>query len=153
MDNFQRILKSLPRKPARSRLEPYGRLINELLRRGRGYREIARILAENCQIQVSISTIHDFVRLHMKSKQSTTRRHQTKVGRKLEVATTVGADDKTSSKTKNTGSALDDAYARIAALKQTPAVAQKPHEPFHYDPDEPLHLVRKTSPDDTGKTN
>ena len=33
-DNFQDILDSLPEKRSRSRLEPYGRLISDLLRRG-----------------------------------------------------------------------------------------------------------------------
>ena len=44
-DNFQDIVDNLPEKPSRSRLEPHGRLVEELLRRGRTYREIAGILA------------------------------------------------------------------------------------------------------------
>jgi len=59
MDNFEEILNSLPEKPARSRLEPYGRLINELLRRSRTYREIARILAEKYQITAPLSDTID----------------------------------------------------------------------------------------------
>jgi IS30 family transposase len=153
MNDYQRILESLPPKPARSRLEPYSRLINELLRRGLGYREIALILAENYQTHVSISTIHDFVRLHIKPKQSTSRRHQTKVGKRVKVTTTIGAEDKAPSRTQNAESALDDVYARIADLKQRPAAVQKSNEPFHYDPDEPLNLLRNSSPDPAEKTN
>jgi hypothetical protein len=62
-DNFQDIIDSLPEKRSRSRLEPYGKLIDELLRRGWTYRGIAGILAKKFQLKVSISTIHDFVRL------------------------------------------------------------------------------------------
>src|SRR5271170_6326853 len=67
-DKFQAILDALPEKPPRSRLEPYSALIDELRRRRRTYREIVSILAEKCDLQVSISTIHDFVRA--KSKEA-----------------------------------------------------------------------------------
>jgi hypothetical protein len=50
-DKFGGLLDSLPEKPPRSRLEPYSELIVELRRRGRTYREIARILAEKCKVQ------------------------------------------------------------------------------------------------------
>ena len=67
-DKLQVILDSLPEKPPRSRLEPYCELIDELRRRGRTYREIARILVEKCQLQVSRSTVHDFVRGRSRTK-------------------------------------------------------------------------------------
>ena len=75
-DNFQDILDSLPGKRSGSRLEPYGRLIEELLRRGRTYREIARILAEKCHFQASISTIHEFVCLRSRSKLNPPKRRR-----------------------------------------------------------------------------
>src|SRR2546426_10043291 len=59
---FRQILDGLPDKPPRSRLEPCRELIRELRRRGRTYRDIAHILAEKCQIQVTASGVHDFVR-------------------------------------------------------------------------------------------
>src|ERR1017187_5089462 len=49
-DKFGGLLDSLPEKPPRSRLEPYSELIVELRRRGRTYREMARILAEKCKV-------------------------------------------------------------------------------------------------------
>ena len=58
---FRKILESLPEKPPRSRLEPYAELIDGLRRRGRTYRDVVEILAEKCQLQVSISTLHDFL--------------------------------------------------------------------------------------------
>src|SRR4029450_2202812 len=95
MDNFEEILNSLPEKPARSRLEPYGRLINELLRRSRTYREIARILAEKCQIKVSISTIHDFVRLRSRAKRNPPKSQTPEFGEKTAVSTTVRVREQT----------------------------------------------------------
>src|SRR5438034_7383253 len=73
-DSFQEILDSLPEKRSRSRLEPYGRLIDELLRRRWTYRAIAGILAEKCQLTVSSSTIHDFVRRRSRSKRNLPKR-------------------------------------------------------------------------------
>ena len=58
VDDFAEILESLPQKPARSCLERYGALIDELLKRDWTYRGIARILADKCDVHVSISTIH-----------------------------------------------------------------------------------------------
>jgi hypothetical protein len=40
---FRNILDSLPEKPPRSRLEPYGELIDGLRRRGRTYRDVLEI--------------------------------------------------------------------------------------------------------------
>jgi ppGpp synthetase/RelA/SpoT-type nucleotidyltranferase len=61
-DEFQHILDTLPPKSPRSRLEPYGSLIDKLRRRGRTYREIVDILATECGLRVSVSTLHDFIR-------------------------------------------------------------------------------------------
>src|ERR1044071_1124063 len=58
---FEEILATLPDKPVRSRLEPYGELIVELRRRGRTFREIAAILEEQCQLRVAASTVVRFL--------------------------------------------------------------------------------------------
>jgi IS30 family transposase len=62
-DKVNEILDRLPPKPPRSRLDPHAALIEELRRRGRTYREIARVLAEDCQVHSSPSNIYYFVRL------------------------------------------------------------------------------------------
>src|SRR5688572_16345823 len=76
-DKFQDIVDSLPEKPARSRLEPYNELIDELRRRGRTYREIAHILAEKCQLIAGASTIHDFVRVRSLKTRKPAKRQRT----------------------------------------------------------------------------
>jgi hypothetical protein len=49
------------RKNHRARAwNPRSELIDELRRRRRTYREIVSVLAEKCDLRVSISTIHDF---------------------------------------------------------------------------------------------
>lgn len=150
MDNFEEILNSLPEKAARSRLEPYVRLINELLRRGRTYREIARILAEKCQIQVSISTIHDFVRLRARVKRNPPKGGAREPDKKAEVITTTRAEEKRRSSAEKV-TVVDEVYRRIAALKQRPVPIQTSPEQFHYDPSEPLRLPQKTVPNKTVK--
>jgi hypothetical protein len=65
---FREILDALPDKPPRSRLEPYREFIEELRRRGRTYVDIASILAEKCQVQVTASGAHDFVRTRSQVK-------------------------------------------------------------------------------------
>jgi hypothetical protein len=58
-NSFRDILATLPEKRPRSRLAPYRRLIAGLRRRGRTYREIVEILAEKCNLRVSVSTLLD----------------------------------------------------------------------------------------------
>jgi len=61
---FQAILDSIPpKKPTRSKLEPYAELINELRKRGRSYREIAQILRDRCELSVGVHTLYNFVRV------------------------------------------------------------------------------------------
>ena len=67
-DQLQEILDSLDEKTPRSRLAPYRDFIAKLRRRKYTYREIRRILREKCQVQVSISTLHDFVRAQARKK-------------------------------------------------------------------------------------
>jgi hypothetical protein len=61
-ERFQAILESLPPKAPPIRLEPYRELICEMRRRGRTYREIAAVLAEQCQVETDLGSIYDLVR-------------------------------------------------------------------------------------------
>jgi IS30 family transposase len=63
------ILDNLPEKPPRSCLESFRDFINELRRRKRTYREIAQILEEKCQLRVSKSTVHRFLRSRSRQKR------------------------------------------------------------------------------------
>jgi IS30 family transposase len=150
MDKFETILNDLPEKPARSRLDPYTDLIRELLTRGWTYREIARILLENCGVHISISTIHYFVRTRSRSKRKVPKPHWQKLGKQKEIPT-VRKEEK---EIANPGKEIpvnDEVYQRIAALKQRPASSEQSSGLFHYDPDEPLHLSPKTGTDRSGK--
>ena len=151
MHDVRRILESLPEKHPRSRLEPYRKLIKGLLRHRRTYREIAQILAVDCQIRVSISTIHDFVRLRSRAKRNLPMCHPPKPLKEMESSTTARAEEKKASRVEKEMPAVDEVYQRIAALKQRPSSTQSNTKLFHYDPDEPLHLPGKAEQKKTGK--
>ena len=136
--NLDRILANLPEKRSRSRLEPYGALIKELLRRNRTYREIASVLLERFQLHASISTIHDFVRRWSAPKR--------KPGRaRMAVAQQNSGKDPINDlawiQMPNTESPMmeDEASQRIAALKSRPLPAART-KIFHYDPEQPLQI-------------
>ena len=52
-DKLTEILNQLPPKPPRSRLDAHAELIEELLKQGRTYKEIAHVLAEAGIVQCS----------------------------------------------------------------------------------------------------
>jgi hypothetical protein len=135
------ILKNLPAKKPRSRLEPYRELIREMRRRGRSYREIIQVLHEECNLQVSVSTLHDFVRLHSRSKQtvspySGTNKIKKARGRLAELSKDIGGSIGTQ-KSRKEYKNREMAHTELQA-----ASAKKPSKRtlFHYDPDEPLRL-------------
>jgi hypothetical protein len=132
-DKTNEILDRLPPKPPRSRLDPHADLIDELRRRGLTYREIARVLAENCQVQSAPSNIYYFVRLRArKAKQVKARQaKQTEAGM-------LGASKLVHS---HMGNLPPDVAQRNADLKARKPSPQAPTEGFSFDPEEPLRLI------------
>src|ERR1700689_3674542 len=109
------ILDRLAPKPPRSRLDPYAALIEELRRRGRTYREIARVLSEDCQVQSSPSNIYYFVRLRAREAK------QAKAGQAKQDQAGPFGSSKVASAVRNTaakGNLPEDVAKRIAAFKQ-----------------------------------
>jgi hypothetical protein len=143
---LEEILRNLPPKPDRSRLDRYGKLIEEMLRSGCTYRSVTRILAEKCNVHASISTIHHFVHQRLKAKKSSRKRPQVAdapgVARKQ---ATEGAACSTHAAEEQ--DAEDAVYHWIAALKQRTEPIRQTANLFHYDPDKPLQLFPK--PDET----
>ena len=66
---LQTVLDSLPQKPPRSKLEPHRELIRELRRKGRTYREVARLFHERLGFYVAPSTLHSFVKVRAKHRK------------------------------------------------------------------------------------
>ena len=139
------ILKNLPVKKSRSRLEPYRELIREMRRKRRSYREIVQVLRKECDLQVSVSTLHDFVRLRSKISQRTTpanrnvlvsnksrRERKQSVGANKGIQVQTGAQRNRKEREDHRSTNADLPIDRLT--KRTL---------FHYDPDEPLRLTRQ----------
>jgi hypothetical protein len=141
MDNeFRNILDSLPEKSPRSRLEPYGELIDGLRRRGRTYRDVVEILAEKCQLQVSISTLHDFLRARSRRNRNSARRTAADAMIATPIALKAAAGESVQKPSE------DEVRQRIAALKARKSVTTASRDDFHFDPSEPLRLITREKP-------
>ncbi len=147
---FRDILDALPEPTPRSCLDPLRELINELHRRGRTYRGIAHILAERCEVVVSVSTVYRF--LHSRSQKTVQPRRSKspQVPKVAKLSRTAITGEKISI-ISGTGATSDEIQKRIAALKLRLSPSQTKSKLFHYDPNEPLHLPLKTDKNQSGE--
>ena len=138
---FRNILESLPEKPPRSRLEPYGELIDGLRRRGRTFRDIVEILAEKYQLRVSISTLHDFLRARSRRNRNSARR----IAADAMIATPIAPKAAAGESVEKPGE--DEIRRRIVAFKARKPVTTPSRDDFHFDPTEPLRLISREKPE------
>jgi hypothetical protein len=148
-ERFKAIVDSLPEKRPRSRLGPYTELIDHLRKLGRTYREIERILLEKCGIHAPRCTINDFVR-HRSRRKTKVQKSPPMSVENANLPTTVSAGEKEPLHPQKELPGIDDAYRRISALKQSKPSAPKTADLFHYDPNEPLRLPKKSESRNTG---
>ena len=134
-DKLQDILNALPEKPPRSRLETYRELIDQLRQRGWTYRDIAGILADKCRLTVSISTLHDFVRLRSLGKRTSAKRAAT------DETTATTIEPKGGVVGSGQRAADDEVRRRIAAVKARKPKATPSIGEFDFDPTQPLRLI------------
>jgi hypothetical protein len=138
-DGLDQILNDIPMKGSRSKLESHSRLVEEMLRRGRTYREMVSILRERCGVHASISTLHFFVRRRAKlaRKQRRTSRIGDVSGRTREGRL---------ANPRKPQAEEEEVLQRIAKLKRRKAPPPETSEPFRYDPSEPLRMPTKSHP-------
>ena len=134
-----KILGCLPEQPARSSLDPWRELIQELRRRGRTYRDIAGILLEHCQVRVAPSTIFRFVRTRSKAaRKARSETRQLTVPRRIKERAVPNCPESIRENSKS-----EEVQQRILALKLKPAAKEQASQVFNYNPDEPLRLPEK----------
>jgi hypothetical protein len=143
-DRLRQILETLPEKPPRSRLEPFREFIGKLREQGRAYRDIAVILAETCELHISATAVHNFVRSRSLAKPEPrtprTRENCPAKSRSTEHRqTSVKAND-----------ALHDVQQRIQALKHRSEATQPAPKGFQFDPEKPLRLKKSGGKGDDG---
>lgn len=134
-DQFQNILSKVTKKSGRSRLEPYGDLIDELRERGLTYRDISDILTAELQFQVPKSTVNDFMRKRSRRRRNAARR----ISRRVEIPAPIVP--KSATVPPGRGPSEDEVRRRIAALKARKPATEPATDGFHYNPDEPLRLI------------
>jgi hypothetical protein len=147
-DKFQSILNSLPEKPPRSRLAPYYELIEELRLRGCTYREIERILVDQCQFQISRSAINNFMRAQARKKTGFSKRKTAEAAARSTDVQAAAMEPRIGTNTRinainREDHPMDDILQRIDEFKKRPAPVESNPKQFHYDPNEPLHLPLK----------
>ena len=138
---FSDILDALPDKAPRSRLELYRELNEELRRRGRTYREIAHILGEKCQVQVTAGGVHNFVRTRFRVRRKPTKRIAADPVKTAPSAIGTGVMD-----SAQKASAADKVQRRILALKARKPVTRAASTEFQFDPTQPLWLKKPGKP-------
>ena len=129
-DKIRTVLERLPEK-RRSKLEQHEDLIRQLRRRGRTYEDIAHFFAEHLNLKVAPSTIHSFVRVRAR------RQHRLRIE-------LPPVDNSSPALIMVTGAAVRRGVEE-PKHRRPPEETERPV--FHYDENEPLHLVRKTSED------
>jgi len=132
---FQDILSKVTRKSGRSRLEPYGELIDELRSRGLTYRDISDILTDELQIHVPRSTVNDFVRERSRRRRNAARQISRRVAPPSPVV------HKAAPLQAGQGPSDEEVRQRIAAMKARKPVATPSDNGFYFDPTEPLRLI------------
>ena len=138
---FKEIIDGLPDKPPRSRLQPYFELIEELRRRGRTYRDIAQVLAKKCELQVTASGVHDFVRTRSQTIRRPGGRSNSRKGEQRVLSSAPRIT--TAVRDPVLAPAPEDEVARkIATLKDRELDAKRISERFHFDVNEPLRLMK-----------
>ncbi len=130
-DRIRTVLEGTPDKPPRSKLEPHQDVIGELRRKGRTHEDIAEVFAVHLGLKVAPSTIYAFV-------QSRYARRRRRVRAELLPATTKPASSESRSDATDA-----DVRRRIKELKQRLPVEESEKPAFHYDENEPLHLIYK----------
>jgi hypothetical protein len=136
---IKEIIQSLPPKPARSKLEPYAKLILELHRCGRSFREIVRVLSESCDFKTSHSTVNDFVRARLKKTQKPQKKQDIA---ELAQSNRSGLMPRVKPEIKSHVT-KEEIRRRISDLKKQRPKNETPSHLFEYDPDQPLQLPRK----------
>jgi IS30 family transposase len=129
-DKTRRVLDETPDKPPRSKLEPPEDVIRELRRKGRTYEDIAQFFAVHLNLKVAPSTIYAFVRVRARRRQR--------------VRTELPQVEHHSVPSRVEAASNDaDVRQRIAELKRRRRAEEPKPRLFHYDENEPLHLIPK----------
>jgi len=132
---LEEILTCLPPIAAKSRLEPYRAFVLRLRRDGRTYRDIKRILADECEVRISLNALYKFTKNRQRPRHALNpETAQPDTGRTESVER-----DQAPTRTKRwTQEEIEAMRAKARASAHKPTVEPKRPPVFHYDPTRPL---------------
>ena len=134
-DQFQAVLNSVNAKPGRSRLEPYGELVDELRCQGLTCRDIAALLEQKCQLQTSKSAVNNFMRARARKRRNAARQISRRIAKPTPIM------PKPATLHAGHGPSDDEVRRRIAAMKARKPATKSSDDDFFFDPTEPLRLI------------
>jgi ribosomal protein S19 len=134
-DRFHDVLSSVDAKQGRSRLEPYGELVDELRRQGVTGRDITALLAEKCQLKTSKSAVNRLVRARARRRRNAVRQ----ISRRVAIPPPMVA--KKAGLHSGPGPSENEVQQRIAAMKARKPATMSSDNDFYFDPTEPLRLI------------
>jgi len=131
----QRIFDSAPAPAHRSKLDAYAELLLRWKRQGRTYRNIRELAQSECNLKMSIATLHGFIKRRSKTRKP-------KPDADLEMEQPASAQTipiSTSLPGKLTPEERERQRAILKALREKSVVAPKEDDDFPlWDPDKPL---------------
>jgi hypothetical protein len=134
-DRFHDVLSGVDAKQGRSRLEPYGELVEALRCQGFTCRDITALLAEKCQFKTSKSAVNRLVRARARRRRNAARQ----ISRRVAIPSPMVA--KKAGLHSGQVPSENEVQQRIAAMKaRKPAIASSDND-FYFDPTEPLRLI------------
>ena len=134
-DKFHDVLSSVDAKQGRSRLEPYGEIVEALRSQGVTCRDITALLAEKCQFKTSKSAVSRLVRARARRRRNAARQ----ISRHVAIPPPIIA--KGAGMHSGPGPSESEVQQRIAAMKaRKPAITSCDND-FYFDPTEPLRLI------------
>jgi hypothetical protein len=134
-DEFHDVLNSVIAKQGRSRLEPYGELVEALRCQGFTCRDITALLLEKCQFKTSKSAVGRLVRARARRRRNTARQ----ISRRVAIPPPIVAKRAWS----HSEPALNEneVQQKIAAMKARKPATISSDNDFYFDPTEPLRLI------------
>jgi ribosomal protein S19 len=134
-DKFHHVLSSVDAKQGRSRLEPYGELVEALRCQGFTCRDITALLAEKYQFKTSKSAVNRLLRARARRRRKAARQ----ISRRVAISPLIVA--KRAGLHSGPGPSDNEVQQRIAAMKaRKPAITSSGND-FYFDPTEPLRLI------------
>ena len=140
---FHDVLSSVDAKQGRSRLEPYGELVEALRSQGVTCRDITALLAEKCQFKTSKSAVSRLVRARARKRRKAARQ----ISRHVAIPHPIVA--KRAGLHSWPGPSENEIQQRIAAMKARKPATMSSDNDFYFDPTEPLRLIDPGKRDST----